>query len=200
MKTHLDDKNNNTLQNAAIASDNYSLTHKKSFKCPNMAHFQGRDCGTKNQSTVGTERQNNTIKAYTDQALSNPTKESFQKKSITCGYCKKLGHVISEWFKLQRRRERDSKPQQSGCTAPVDTIDLENPAVSQVSMSSTCDYVEDYKPFSSQGFIFLNENSEPKPIRILRDTGASHTLLLEGILPLSENTSVGASVLLQGVE
>ncbi|VDI17136.1 Hypothetical predicted protein [Mytilus galloprovincialis] len=38
------------------------------------------------------------------------------------------------------------------------------------------------------------------PIKILRDTGASQSLLLEGVLPLSEKTSVGASVLLQGVE
>ena len=45
-----------------------------------MAHFQGRDCGTKNQSTVGTERQNNTIKAHNDQALSNPTKDFFQEE------------------------------------------------------------------------------------------------------------------------
>jgi hypothetical protein len=35
---------------------------------------------------------------------------------------------------------------------------------------------------------------------ILRDTGASQSLLLEGVLHLSENTSVGATVLLQGVE
>jgi hypothetical protein len=40
----------------------------------------------------------------------------------------------------------------------------------------------------------------PKPIRILRDTGASQSLLLEGVLPLSENTSDGATVLPQGVE
>ena len=108
--------------------------------------------------------------------------------------------MISECFKLQRRRERDSKPQPSGCTAPVDTVNLKNPSVSQVSMSSACDYMEDYKPFMSQGFIFLDENSDPKPIRILRDTSASQTFLLEGILPLSENTSISASVLLQGVE
>ena len=150
-----------------------------------MAYFQGRDCVTKNQSIVGTERQNNT-KAHTDPALSYPTKDFFQKRSITCGYCKNSGHVISECFKLQRRRELDSKPQQpSGCTAPVDTVDLENPAVCQVSMSSACNYMEDYKPFLSQGFISLDENSDPKPIRILRDTGAFQTLLLEGILPLS---------------
>ena len=69
-----------------------------------MAHFQGRDYVTKNQSIVGTERQNNP-KVHTDPALSNPTKDSFQKKSITCRYCKKSGHVISECFKLQRRKK-----------------------------------------------------------------------------------------------
>ena len=33
----------------------------------------------------------------------------------------------------------------------------------------------------------------------MRDTGASQTLLLEGVLPLSEETSTDASVLVQGV-
>ncbi|KAL5020695.1 hypothetical protein ScPMuIL_002223, partial [Solemya velum] len=35
---------------------------------------------------------------------------------------------------------------------------------------------------------------------ILRDTGASHSLILDGVVPLSEETSSGSSVLLQGVE
>ena len=52
----------------------------------------------------------------------------------------------------------------------------------------------------SEGFVSIDDNTAPKPIRILRDTGASQSLLLEGVLPLSENTSVGATVLLQGVE
>lgn len=34
----------------------------------------------------------------------------------------------------------------------------------------------------------------------LRDTSAAHNLILEGVLPLSEQTSTGGSVLLQGVE
>jgi endonuclease V-like protein UPF0215 family len=60
--------------------------------------------------------------------------------------------------------------------------------------------MEDYKPFMSEGFVSIYDNTASKPIRILRDTGASQSLLLEGVLPLSENTSVGATVLLQGVE
>ncbi|VDI32217.1 Hypothetical predicted protein [Mytilus galloprovincialis] len=60
--------------------------------------------------------------------------------------------------------------------------------------------MEEYKPFMSDGFVSIVDDTTLQPIKILRDTGASQTLLLEGVLPLSENTSVGASVLLQGVE
>ena len=38
------------------------------------------------------------------------------------------------------------------------------------------------------------------PIKILRDTGASQSLILADILPFSEKTSSGTSVLIQGVE
>lgn len=43
-------------------------------------------------------------------------------------------------------------------------------------------------------------NIGSQPIQILRDTGASHTLLLEGVLPLSQKTFVVDSVLVQGLE
>ena len=39
-----------------------------------------------------------------------------------------------------------------------------------------------------------------RPIRILRDTGSSLSVLLAGVLPLSEKTYTRQSVLLQGVE
>lgn len=38
------------------------------------------------------------------------------------------------------------------------------------------------------------------PVSFLRDTGASQSLLLEGILPLSDQTATGAQVLVRGVE
>ncbi|VDH93394.1 protocadherin Fat 4 [Mytilus galloprovincialis] len=56
-----------------------------------------------------------------------------------------------------------------------------------------CDYMEEYKPFMSDGFISIVDDTTLQPIKILRDTGASQSLLLEGVLPLSEKTSVGAS-------
>ena len=64
------------------------------------------------------------------------------------------------------------------------------------------DYVmEIYEPFLSDGFMSLNSDfAQSTPITILRDTGASQSLILAETLPFSENTSSGTSVLIQGVE
>ena len=51
------------------------------------------------------------------------------------------------------------------------------------------------------GFVSLSgDNCPPIPIKILRDTGASQSLILADILPFSEKTSSGTSVLIQGIE
>ena len=51
------------------------------------------------------------------------------------------------------------------------------------------------------GFVSLSgDNCPPTPIKILRDTGPSQSLILADILPFSEKTSSGTSVLIQGVE
>ena len=50
-------------------------------------------------------------------------------------------------------------------------------------------------------FVSLSgDNCPPTPIKILRETGASQSLILADILPFSEKTSSGTSVLIQGVE
>ena len=58
-----------------------------------------------------------------------------------------------------------------------------------------------YEPFLSDGFVSLNSNyAQSTPIKILRDNGASQSLILADTLPFSEKTSSGTSVLIQGVE
>ncbi|VDH99820.1 Hypothetical predicted protein, partial [Mytilus galloprovincialis] len=131
--------------------------------------------------------------------MSSPKFDTFEKKSLICAYCKKIGHLMADCFRLQKKNERDNKPKSSACTTPYISSTLECPA-SQAFKSSFCDYMEEYKPFMSDGFISIVDDTTLQPIKILRDTGASQSLLLEGVLPLSEKTSVGASVLLQGVE
>lgn len=60
--------------------------------------------------------------------------------------------------------------------------------------------VTDYAPFLTTGVVSLPGQESGVPVSILRDTGASQSLLLEGILPLSDKTTTGAQVLVRGVE
>ena len=67
--------------------------------------------------------------------------------------------------------------------------------------SETDDVMEIYKPFLSDGSVSLNSDfAQSIPIKILRDTGASKSIILADTLPFSEKTSSGTSVLIQGVE
>ncbi|XP_062586991.1 uncharacterized protein LOC134248592 [Saccostrea cucullata] len=74
---------------------------------------------------------------------------------------------------------------------------FENTAVKSVEPESDV-LREEFKPFVFNGLVSVGTDSHP--IRILRDTGASQSLLLEGVLPLSEKTHTGSEVLIQGVE
>ena len=57
--------------------------------------------------------------------------------------------------------------------------------------------LENYKHFITNVFVSLiGDETSLQPIKILRDTGASQTLMLDNILLLSVKTSAGANVLL----
>ena len=67
---------------------------------------------------------------------------------------------------------------------------------------ATSDSVSEvYKPFISEGLVLLlPDKVNNRKINILRVTGASQSLLLADVLPLSKKSYTGESILLQGVE
>ena len=69
----------------------------------------------------------------------------------------------------------------------------------EISPNTELDYMENYKPFISEGVVSLvgDENSSQK-VKILRDTGATQSLMLDSVLPLTENSFTGANVLISG--
>ena len=122
-----------------------------------------------------------------------------------CNYCKQSGHIISECIALKRKREkeRQESPKPTGLTSlrlkPQSSIRDENPILAKTS--ETDDVMEIYEPFLSDGSVSLNSDfAQSTPIKILRDTGASQSLILADTLPFSEKTSSGTSVFIQGVE
>ena len=72
----------------------------------------------------------------------------------------------------------------------------------EISPNTESDYMENYNPLISEGVVSLvgDENSSQK-VKILRDTGTTlMSLMLDSVLPLTENSFTGANVLISGVE
>ncbi len=70
----------------------------------------------------------------------------------------------------------------------------ENESISYLSEST-------FEPFIYDGIVSLTEaSSEMKRIRILRDTGAAQSFILQSALPFSEQSSCGSSVLVQVID
>ena len=111
VKTFLDEKQVETLEEAARLADDYYLTHKVSFIAkpkPTSSHPQnkfmsGNSSGMPSQSN--TPKPNSTSETKSQYPLSRPT----------CNYCKKPGHLVSECLKLKRKFERD-EAKQTGLT------------------------------------------------------------------------------------
>lgn len=56
-----------------------------------------------------------------------------------------------------------------------------------------------YLPFITEGFVSMLGSKNLVPVKILRDTGASESFVLESVLPFSAETDSGNSVLIRGI-
>ena len=198
VKSFLDEKEVENLEKAARLADDYSFTHKVSFVSkanprkpfyPSSGHkpspsFQS---GNSNQNTPKP-------KPPGENKGHNPLSQPI------CNDCKQSGHIVSDCPVLKRKQEG---PKLTGLTSlkltPQSCVKDQTPV--QAKVPETDSVMEIYEPFLSDGFVSLNSDfAQSTPITILRDTGASQSLILADILPFSEKTSSGTSVLIQGVE
>ena len=92
---------------------------------------------------------------------------------------------MSECWVLQKKEKKNPT------TNPVATI------ITQVPLQKALFLCKTAIILSSPVYQFRDT---PIPIKILRDTGASQSLLVEGVLPLSDESATGDHVLIKGVK
>ena len=201
VKSFLDEKEVETLEKAARLADDYTLTHKVSFvgKANPRKPFY---------PTSGHKPSPSLQSGNSSQNLPKPKHPGENKghnplSQPICNYCKQSGHIVSDCPVLKRKREKQEGLKPTGLTSlkstPQSYFKDQNPV--QAKEPETDSVMEIYEPFLSDGFVSLNSDfAQSTPITILRDTGASQSLILADTLPFSEKTSSGTSVLIQGVE
>ena len=203
IKSFLDEKQVETLEAAARLADDYALTHKVSFinkSNPSRRPFFPQS-GSKHSPS---NPSGNYSQTFTPKPKSSgENKDQNPLSQPICNYCKRTGHIISECLHLKRKKEKQEGLKPTGLTSlrskPQSCVKEEDPI--QTERPETDSVMEIYEPFLSDGFVSLNSDyAQSTPIKILRDTGASQSLILADTLPFSEKTSSGTSVLIQGVE
>ena len=195
VKTYLDEKKVETLSQAAVLADDYILTHK-SISNPKPLSTQMNSHAEPFHPNPKTGQ--NQPRGYTGSAPGNirPQLRFSQTlpKGPKCYHCRKRGHVMADCWYLKGPNQGSTKPTMMSVKAHANTVsetvlsNLIHPAVPQ-----------EYRPFLSCGYVCLLDSNVEEPIMILRDTGANQSLLLEGTLPVLDQTSTGADVLIQGV-
>ena len=103
------------------------------------------------------------------------------KDRPVCFYCKKHGHIINQCFALNKR---NTSPKAVNLMK-TETLPEQQP-LSKQSTSAIPD-LDVYAPFIMKGFVSLSE--DPKiPDTMLRDSAATQSVILEGVLPFSDKT------------
>ncbi len=112
-----------------------------------------------------------------------------------CFYCHEVGHLIANCPTLKRKVGRKANHSKSVALIERQVLSPQQ----NVSLNSVVEST--FEPFICDGVVSLSEaESEIKHIRILRDTGAAQSFILQSVLPFSEQSSCGSNVLVQGID
>ena len=95
---------------------------------------------------------------------------------------------MSDCWLLKKKREKEAT---ANASSKYDRHSSPNRTESSIGLAQSEIIREKFKPFVSKGFVSLESSSSQVSIKMLRDTGATQSLLLEGVLPLSVSTSTG---------
>ena len=206
IRIYIDERNAQSVSEAAKLADQFALIHKSATKGSGRS-FKSRPTYSSSHNDEHKKFSENKVdkEVKDDNAIEQSKSDSF------CKYCKKHNHTIDNCFKLKRKQEIDNKDD-SDDTKPVGFLlttnkpisgfdnDLELQSSSKISSSLTDDPSTGiFKPFIHDGFVSLTMDGTHVPIKILRDTGASQSLLRAGVLPVNDFSYSGNNVLIKGV-
>ena len=198
VRTYVNDRGIYDVKAAAILADGYELTHRGSRSPPYR-------------------RRNPTSSSDEGDNTSSPKPGSNSQSSgvenvnmLICYYCKQEGHVKTQCPKLKEKekRQENDKSQPNGLVRIAPAC-MQNHIVHDFDHTKQSDelrnYVdhhdevdEGYKDFVSRGVVKFSVDDE-LPVMILRDTGATQTLLVADESSLGTKNFTGKNVLIQDV-
>ena len=133
IKTHLDERDINNLEDAATTADDFALTHKLSTNNTggpnkfNQYHKGNSNRPNQSKSSDGQKstKEGNPQSGPSDQGNKDPSSakpksgDGFQT-SVKCHFCKKPGHIMSKCYKLKAKQAATNQPSApTGCAVSM---------------------------------------------------------------------------------
>ncbi|KAL2103191.1 hypothetical protein ACEWY4_000059 [Coilia grayii] len=190
LKTYLNEQKPSTLAEAAVLADEFALTHR------GMASIRRSNSFSRNGGSYQGKSRPAVAGPNTGSPPRNPSNRSSDKVDVVCFYCRKPGHKITECHAYKKVKVKGVTLAAHSQSQSLGGCVTESNSCSDVVTSSE---TSDYAPFITLGFVSLPGHGKV-PVRVLRDTGAAQSFLLEGVLPLSAATATGKHVLIRGIE
>ncbi|XP_042211010.1 uncharacterized protein LOC121858586 [Homarus americanus] len=185
IQLYLGERDISNVHKAAALADSYALTHKM-HPVKSQNHSGGKGFVTKEKGG----RQDSSITSSSKvnfRGNSGELSKTYAKtKSFVCFYCKKPGHVIANYPKLEAKKE---EPVLS--FEPLEKFDK--------TLVRNRPKEDSFEPFMFEGSVAVEESDDQYPAKILRNTGASHSILLKGSVPCVEDSYTGEHLVLKGV-
>ena len=195
ISTYINEQKVSDVSKAAVLADEFVLTHKTVFGERSYG-YSGRpvDRGgnSRDRSFPVSYRSapldgNNTQKEGYSVLKDNDAKTNYDegaKDGPMCFYCKKMGHIVAQCNVLKRKNAK-----------PVVLVKTQHTPGNHVFEQ---DDLAVFAPFVMEGFVSMEGIDKKVPVKILRDTAASQSFILEDVLPFSVNTSMGSDVPVMG--
>uniref|UniRef100_A0A671UEB7 Gypsy retrotransposon integrase-like protein 1 n=1 Tax=Sparus aurata TaxID=8175 RepID=A0A671UEB7_SPAAU len=182
--TYVNEQKASTVSDTAVLADEYVLTHRYNFERPHLS--AERSAPVANPFVFP-------IKSHLQDEAKPPNKESADTKDRPiCFYCKKRGHTISQCFALEKQNK---SPKAVNLLKTEFSPKIQFGPKQPILVESNLDV---YAPFLMKGTVSLSEQSSKIPVTILRDSAASQSVILEGVLPFSDTSSTNTKVLVRG--
>ena len=198
VRTYVNDRGICDVKAAAILADGYELTHRGSRSPP----YRRR-----NPTSSSDEGDNTSSPKPGSNSQSSGVENA---NMLICYYCKQEGHVKTQCPKLKEKekRQENDKSQPNGLVRIAPAC-MQNHIVHDFDHTKQSDELrndvdhhdevdEGYKDFVSRGVVKFSVDDE-LPVMILRDTGATQTLLVADESSLGTKNFTGKNVLIQDV-
>ena len=172
VRTYLDEKKADTLSQAAILADDYVLTHKNSFNHRPVGSSQKSDSHVRpnNYNFKGTPRNGSQSSRLGNKMASFPI-------GPECYHSRKKGHVMADCWYLKGSGHNNSAMRSNMLVANAQPQGLRSQPPVETSTASRPN--DEYTPFISTATVSSpGSRGVWNPIIVLRNTGASQSLLL----------------------